>query len=161
MAQPQEILTKIILDNWNGTLQRTTELINSLSDDQLMEEVAPGKNRGIYLLGHLTAVNDRMLPLLGFGDQKYPELNTPFLTSPDRAVADLPTVADLRAKWNEINEVLAAHTSAVTPDEWLTRHTSVSEEDFAKEPHRNRINVLLGRTTHLSNHLGQLILLKK
>jgi len=35
------------------------------------------------------------------------------------------------------------------------RHTAVSEEDFEREPHRNRFTVLLGRTTHLAYHLGQ------
>jgi len=43
----------------------------------------------------------------------------------------------------------------------LHKHTSVSEEDFAKEPHRNRLNVLTTRTTHLASHYGQLIFLKK
>jgi len=34
----------------------------------------------------------------------------------------------------------------------------VSEEDFAKEPHRNRFTMLLGRTAHLGFHLGQAVL---
>jgi hypothetical protein len=32
------------------------------------QEVAPGKNRLIYLWGHLTAVHDAMLPLLVWGN---------------------------------------------------------------------------------------------
>jgi len=47
------------------------------------------------------------------------------------------------------------------PTEWFTRHTSVSEEDFIKEPHRNKLNVLITRATHQSYHLGQLIYLKR
>jgi hypothetical protein len=31
------------------------------NEDQFKREVAPGKNRVLYLLGHLTAVNDAML----------------------------------------------------------------------------------------------------
>jgi hypothetical protein len=31
----------------------------------------------------------------------------------------------------------------------------VSEEDFEREPHRNRFTVLLGRTAHLAYHVGQ------
>ncbi len=157
----QEIVTKIALDNWVGQIAQTDKLLQSLSDDDLHTEIAPGRNRGIYLLGHLAAVHDRMLPLLGFGEQRYPELNAPFLTSPDKAVADLPTVAELRSHWNEVNGVLEQKLRALTPDEWLQQHTSVSAEDFAKEPHRNRLNVVAGRTLHLANHLGQLILLKK
>jgi hypothetical protein len=37
---------------------------------------------------------------------------------------------------------------------------TVSPEDFAKEPHRNRLNVLISRTNHMANHIGQLLLLK-
>jgi hypothetical protein len=36
----------------------------------------------------------------------------------------------------------------------------VSEEDFAKEPHRNRFTLLLSRTGHLAFHLGQVVLVK-
>lgn len=49
----------------------------------------------------------------------------------------------------------------LSPADWFAKHTAVSDEDFAKEPHRNRLNVLLSRTIHQSNHLGQLSLLKK
>jgi len=36
---------------------------------------------------------------------------------------------------------------------------AVSDEDFSKEPHRNKLNVIINRTNHMSYHLGQLILL--
>src|SRR5260370_25384482 len=39
--------------------------------------------------------------------------------------------------------------------ERLERHTAVSEEDFKREPHRNRFNVLIGRTAQLAYHFGQ------
>ena len=156
-----EITTKIALDSWRGQVAATDKLFNELTDEDLYTEIAPGKNRGIYLLGHLTAVHDRMLPLLGFQEQKYPHLNEPFLTSPDKATSSIPSAAELRANWKEVNETLNKHLEGLSPDQWLQKHTSVSEEDFAKEPHRNRLNVVLGRTIHLSNHLGQLLLLKK
>lgn len=41
------------------------------------------------------------------------------------------------------------------------KHSAVSEEDFAKEPHRNKLNLLLNRTNHLSYHHGQLVFLKE
>jgi hypothetical protein len=49
----------------------------------------------------------------------------------------------------------------LSPSEWLERHAAVSEEDFAREPHRNRFTVLLGRTGHLAYHLGQAMLAKR
>ena len=41
------------------------------------------------------------------------------------------------------------------------KHASVSDEDFAKDPLRNRFSVLLSRTTHISFHLGQTALIPK
>ncbi|MBC7554999.1 MAG: hypothetical protein H7257_13600 [Taibaiella sp.] len=45
-------------------------------------------------------------------------------------------------------------------EDWFLKHNSVSAEDFVNEPHRNKLNILLTRTTHLSYHLGQFILIK-
>jgi hypothetical protein len=36
----------------------------------------------------------------------------------------------------------------------------VSEEDFAKDPTRNRLAVVLSRTVHVSFHTGQAVLAK-
>ena len=155
-----ELSTKIVLDNWRGQVKATDDLLNQLTDEDLQKEIAPGRNRGIYLLGHLTAVHDRMMPLLGFGEQKYAHLNEPFLVAADKTVSELPSVAELRANWRDVNDTLNTHLANLQPDEWFQKHTSVSEEDFAKEPHRNKLNVVAGRTLHLANHLGQLILLK-
>jgi hypothetical protein len=45
--------------------------------------------------------------------------------------------------------------------DWVQRHSAVSEEDFAKDPSRNRFAVLLSRTNDLSYHLGQAVLAPK
>jgi hypothetical protein len=157
----QEMIIKQVLDTWYSHVMRTNNLLDTLTDDVLQNEIAPGRNRGVYLLGHLTAVHDRMLPLLGFGERHHPELDAIFITNPDKAVQDMPATRELRAYWNEVNASLEKHFKALRPEEWMQRHTSVSEEDFVKEPHRNRLNVLLSRTNHLAEHLGQMILLKK
>ena len=151
---------KITVDNWNANLSRTRALFNTLSDEELQREVSPGRNTGTYLLGHLTAVHDRMLPLLGLGEQKYPHLDDIFITSPDKSGKTKPTIAELRGQWDDVNNALTTAFSNMQPAEWLEKHTSVSDEDFAKDPQRNRLNVLATRTTHLASHYGQLIFLK-
>ena len=156
-----EVLMKCLLDNWNSNISRVDNLFDILTDEQLNQEVSPGRNRGIYILGHLAAVHSRMLPLLGVGEHIYPQLDEPFLAKPDKAVETLPSAQELRQYWKDVNGKLAAQFAAMTPDDWFQKHTSVSEEDFAKEPHRNRLNVLISRTNHLSYHFGQLIFLKK
>ena len=154
-------MVKLVLDSWNAQVQSANKLFNELNDEQLQNEVAPNRNRGIYLLGHLTAVNDKMLPLLGLGEQSFSQLNDPFLAKPDKSVAEIPSAAELRNCWNSSTAILEKHFSSLTPDEWLAKHTSVSTEDFVKEPHRNRLNIIITRTNHLAYHLGQLSFLKK
>ncbi len=132
-----------------------------LTEEQLQKEVAPGKNRLIYLLGHLTAVHDRLLPLLEIGPRVHPELDTPFLTSPDRAVADLPPAEELKKCWATVNAQLLAGVQSFTPEDWLKKHASVSAEDFAKDPQRNRLAVFFSRTSHIAFHIGQTALIPK
>ncbi|MBL0048844.1 MAG: DinB family protein [Bacteroidetes bacterium] len=156
-----QLLVKMALDAWNAQVNHTSKLLSSLSDEQLQNEVAPGRNRGIYLVGHLAAVNDKMLPLLNFGAQKFPQWSEAFLNKADRELEVLPTIAEIRNFWSDSCAELSKHFASLTANDWFERHTSVSAEDFVKEPHRNKLNVVIGRTGHLAYHLGQLNFLKK
>lgn len=156
-----EIAVKMVLDRWNASIKNCDTLFNSLSDEQLEKEVAPNKNRGIYLLGHLVAVHDDMIRLLDMGDKMYPELFEPFIKSPDKAVAAIPAVKELRACWSHQNEVLSQKINSLSVEDWFQKHTAVTAEDFAKEPHRNKLNIIITRTSHLQYHSGQIVLLKQ
>lgn len=157
----EDIFIKMVLDAWHTHVKRTDDLFNSLTDEKMNQEVAPGRNRGVYLLGHITAVHDKMLPLLGLDEPLYPELYAPFVESPDKTVTDLPSIAQLKHKWVTVNDKLAQGFANFKVDEWFERHNAVTAEDFAKEPHRNKLNIILNRTNHLSDHLGQLKFLKR
>lgn len=156
----KQLSAKIALDTFTGQVRRAGKVIDALTDEQLAGEISPGRNTGTYLLGHLTAVHDAMLPLLGIGHRAHPDLDEPFLKNPDKTDLPKPGITALRTAWKEVNDTLTSKLSALTPDQWYERHTAVSEEDFAKEPHRNRLNVVIGRAGHLAYHLGQLALLK-
>ncbi|MCD6012710.1 MAG: hypothetical protein K0Q79_2572 [Flavipsychrobacter sp.] len=160
MEAQLNIAINVVLNSWNTILGMTIGVLDNVTDEDMMREVSLGRNTGIYLLGHLVAVHDRMLPLLGIGERKYPELDDIFLNTPDRSGKTMPPVQELRAKWLETNNALNTAFSAMQPIDWLSRHTSISEEDFAKQPHRNKLNVLASRTTHLAEHYGQLLFLK-
>jgi hypothetical protein len=112
----------------------------------------------MYLWGHLTAVSDALLPLLGFGARLHPELDAMFISNPVRAVVQTLSGAELKGIWNEINEALWLGFSKLSASDWLAKHTTVSDEDFVREPHRNRYTILLTRTSHLAYHFGQAIL---
>ena len=90
------------LRSWHSNMDRVGRFFRSLSDDDLQKEIALGKNRLIYIWGHLSATNDRMIPLLGFGERRYPELDLIFISQPDRAVPIISRVtpwATCGANW--------------------------------------------------------------
>lgn len=160
MTDPEQLFVKMALDAWNTQIDRTNKLIQLLTDEQLQREVAPGRNTGVYLVGHLAAVHDALFPLLGLGNRLYPQLDDVFVKNPDKSGLQKPHIKEVRRYWTEVNQKLSEHFNRFTMTDWLQKHTAISDEDFVKEPHRNRLNVLLNRTSHLANHLGQLIFLK-
>ncbi|HEY0703956.1 MAG TPA: DinB family protein [Candidatus Acidoferrales bacterium] len=157
----EELLVAVALNAWKQNIDRAGKIFSSRSAEDLQKEIAPRKNRLIYLWGHLTAVHDAMLPLLGLGPRLHPELDAPFITSPDKSVPNLPSVDEVKKAWDEVNGKLGSEFAKLSPADWLQKHTAVSDEDFAKEPLRNRFAILLSRTSHLAFHLGQTALVPK
>jgi hypothetical protein len=143
------------LRNWRSNVDRVSKLFGDLSQEQLLQEVAPGRNRLIYLWGHLTAFNDALIPLLGFGSRTHPELDLMFVSNPDRTVPTILSGDGLKIIWQETSEILWTGFSRLSVADWLQKHGAVSEEEFLREPHRNRFTVLLGRTAHIAYHVGQ------
>src|SRR5712671_5276772 len=85
---------------WKGQLDRADKLFGPLSSEEVLREIAPGRNRLLYLWGHLTAAHDAMLPLLGLRERLHPEFDVPFISNPDRSRADIPSHEQVRAAWN-------------------------------------------------------------
>ena len=165
MTQPHapaaDLFARTAVHSWTLSLGRLDQMFAAFSDDDLQQEIAPGKNRIFYLLGHLAAVHDRMLPLLGFGARLHEDMDQDFLTNPDRTAPDRVSAAALREAWAKVNATLTSAIEALPAEEWLTKHEAVSAEDFAKEPLRNRLSVLLSRTAHVQFHTGQIRLAVK
>ena len=159
IAEHRQVLIKMVLDAWHSKLRQFDELLSELSDEQLLKEVAPGRNRGVYLLGHLTTLADSVFPLLGF-EKLAPHLWQPFVHAPDKKNGELSGVNELRQEWTRVKTALTEKMAAIGSEEWFQKHASISEEDFAKELHRNKLNVVLSRVGHFSYHLGQLQFLK-
>jgi uncharacterized damage-inducible protein DinB len=156
-----KLSVQVAINSWRLVVERANKILSNLADDQFLKEVAPGRNRLIYIWGHLTAIHDAMFPILGLGERLHPELDVIFVSSPDRTTALLPTVGELRKYWDEVNGKLLSKFESLSADEWLQRHYAMSEEDYADDPTRNRLAVLLSRTNHLSYHLGQITLALK
>jgi uncharacterized damage-inducible protein DinB len=151
----EEILGVTVLNSWRLVIDRLNKTLSELSDEQLQQQVAPGRNRVFYLLGHLTAIHDRMFLLLGIGDRLHPQLDEPYIANPDRVLVDPLSATELRRAWAEVNHRLTRAFEGFTLEDWLQKHTAVSDEDFSKDPMRNRLAVVMNRTSHASYHAGQ------
>jgi hypothetical protein len=86
-------------------------------------------------------------------------LQEPFIKLADKTTPQIPPASELRAFWNKQCEVLNEKFAQMTPEQWFEKHAAVSAEDFSKEPHRNKLNIIITRTSHLQYHTGQLVLL--
>src|SRR5580658_7566145 len=137
----RKLSVQVAINSWRLVLERANKILSNLPEDQLLKEVAPGRNRLIYLWGHLTAIHDAMFPILGLGERLHPELDAIFVSSPDKAGARLPSVGELRKLWDEVNGKLLSQFATLSADEWLQRHRSMSDEDYVKDPTRNRLSV--------------------
>src|SRR5260370_33928666 len=75
---------------WKAQIERADKLFGGLSSEEVLGEIAPGRNRLLYLWRHLTAMHDAMLPLLGLGDRFHPEFDVAFISRPDKSQAAIP-----------------------------------------------------------------------
>ncbi|WPU91376.1 DinB family protein [Mucilaginibacter sabulilitoris] len=155
-----DIFIKVATSNWELQNTRLNGLLDKLSDEQLLTQTAPDRNTGLYLLGHLTAVSDGMFTFLELGERLYPEFDHIFVKNPDIAGIEKPSIGEVKEAWNRVNSSLKQKMEAMQPADWFAKHSAISAEDFEKEPHRNKINILINRTNHQSYHMGQLMYLK-
>src|SRR6266576_1314967 len=93
------------LKTWNAQIERADKLFAGFSSEEILREIAPGRNRLLYLWGHLTAVHDAMLPLLSLGERLHPEFDAPFVSNPDKSLPqfsldDVPCPANLFVRRN-------------------------------------------------------------
>lgn len=156
-----DMIIKMNFTAWDMQNKRFSELVEKLTDEELSNETAPGKNTGIYLLGHITAVTDDMIRLLGLGVNMFPEYIDMFIKSSDKSGQSFPSIVELKSAYHIVTNELNGHFIKFSTEDWLSKHIAVSDEDFVRQPTRNRLNVLISRTIHISYHLGQMAYLKK
>lgn len=134
---------------WLLQNRKISDLINRLTEEDLKKDVAPGRNSGLYLLGHLIASNDLLMPLFGFGEKMYPEYEKIFLCTPDKCAQNFPAVDEVKSNWFSLNEVLKINFNAMDEKQWII------DSDLDTQ----RINMLLSIVNHQCYHLGQLAFL--
>jgi hypothetical protein len=156
----QQLFVNMGLASWNLQIARAEKVFNAFTDEQFYAEVAPAKNRIIYLYGHLAAYHDALKETLGFGKASRPELFEIFLKNADNKNTEFPSLAELKNFWETVHAELNELFVNLPATEWFKRHNAMTDEDFAKDPSRNRLSVLLSRANHVAYHIGQVNLVK-
>lgn len=161
---PSYMHEKLIIDQclraWEQRVAQATKLLDALSEWAMDTEVAPGRNKVVYIIGHLLVVHDKLVEGMEFGERSFAHLDSLFLDAqqPD---AVYPETAWIKENWTALHQFLNQKLSEMTVAEWLSKHIYVSAEEFATQPERNKLNLLISRTNHLSSHNGQLALVKR
>ena len=93
----------VALRSWKNNVDRAGTFFGALSQEELQREIAPGKNRLIYIWGHLAAVNDRMVAILGLGQRFHPELDAMFVSNPDKTVDLTLSPEKLKHIWDAVS----------------------------------------------------------
>jgi len=156
----QQLFVKIGLASWNLQITRAEKVFSAYTDEQFYSEVAPGKNRIVYLYGHLAAYHDALAETLGLGKASKPEWFELFLKNPDNAETVYPSLAELKTFWHTVHNNLNELFVNLPAEEWFKRHNAMTDEDFEKDPSRNRLSVVINRANHIAYHIGQVNLVK-
>src|ERR1700678_949264 len=109
-----EALVQTAISSWEQVIKRIGTLCLSCSEEQLLVEIAPGKNRISYLWGHLTAADDAMFSVLRLGERLHPELDAVFIAQPERSVP-LPRSTEIAKCWEDVHTQLLSRFKTLSP----------------------------------------------
>ena len=136
----------IIYQAWLLQNRKISDLIHKLNEEDLKKDVALGRNSGLYLLGHLIASNDLLMPLFDFGEKLYPEYEKIFLCCPDKYAQNFPPVKEVKSHWFSLNEHLVLKFASINEKQWIME----DEKSF------HQLKTMLTIVNHQCYHLGQL-----
>ena len=153
------IVVKRFYEQWKDAAGWTTKYLNWLNDEELAFEVAPGRNHGIWILGHLIQSEDDLARYLGRGDCQFPEYEKLFsMKSKLLPISEYPPAAVLREHWLTALKRNDAILQTMTDEEWDQPHSfmnSTSEDDF----YGTKGSCIFHWTMHMMYHNGQLAIL--
>src|SRR5688572_1339271 len=151
---------EICLLQWDTYNNRMQKVLDTITEENFNKPVIAGANSPSWILGHLADTDDKLLELFGIRKRLFPELEKIYHHERGSNQSGHLTKTELITKWRSILAELNLAFKAMSESDWHGRHQAVSEEDFKKEPHRNKLNVMLSRVAHKASHLGQVAMQK-
>jgi hypothetical protein len=129
--------------------------IDPLTDEELKMEIAPGKNHGVWLLGHLITSDDDFSVYMGKSPLLYPEYYKLFgQGSKLQPVENYPSIPLLREQWKNVVEKNKKIYAELTDEELEEFHAKAKdpEKDYFKTKQR----IVIFWQLHQMYHAGQL-----
>jgi len=136
-------------------------VLDAIPEEDFYKPIVPGGNSPSWLMGHLVDTDDALLELFGIRNRLFPELAKIYNHERGTNQTGHLSKEELTTKWKAIEAELDIAFKSMSESDWHGRHMAVSEEDFKKEPYRNKLNVMLSRVTHKASHLGQIAMQAK
>jgi len=137
------------------------KMMDAISEENFNKPIVANGNSPSWLFGHLADTDDLLLGLFGVGERLYPGLAITYHHERGTNQSGHLKKQELNEKWKTIVAALDSVFKRMTESDWQGRHMAITEEDFKKEPQRNKLNVLLSRVTHKAWHLGQIAIQSK
>lgn len=132
-------------------------ILSRIPDDDLKKEISPGKNHGIWLLGHIITCEDDFALLMGKGEITYPDYQKMFGEGTKPLSHDNYTpISEMRGRWKEMVEKNKKIYSELNDDVLKEPHAQLKDEnDFCK----TKEDICVHWQVHLMYHVGQLSVL--
>lgn len=144
---------KMLVDEW------INYQIGRLKEEDYLLELSPGKNHGVFILGHLVASDDDFSVYMGKGGYLFPEYQEIFSAGSELLPVDYyPSVKEILEKWKAVCEKNEKIYQELTDAELSEYHANCEdpEKDFFKTKER----VIQMWQTHQAYHVGQFGLLE-
>jgi hypothetical protein len=144
---------RLVLEQW------VRFALDRLTNDDLALEIIPGRNHGVWILGHLIASDDDLSLFLGKGPLLFPEYQALFAQGcPCRAAGEYPSPDLLREQWDAVCAKNTRIHAALTDDELDLPHDMV-EGNPADDYFGTKARVIMHWHMHQAYEAGQLALL--
>ncbi len=148
--------TNYLLKQYESLISWVNMYLTRLSDEDLKLSIAPGKNHGVWILGHLLASDDDLSLYLGKGPMLFPEYSDMFgQGSILKPVSEYPSTDLLREQWKEVTGKNKKIYSELKDEELSEPHAMIkgkTEDDFFK----TKENCIINWQLHQMYHAGQL-----
>jgi uncharacterized damage-inducible protein DinB len=132
--------------------------LNSLSDEDLKTEISPGKNNGVYILGHLIVSDDDFSKYMGKGGYLFPEYRKMFgQNSKCLPPENYPPVSELRVAWKKVCDKNRKIYEELTDEELEQPHALIEDPAHPEKDYfRTKGRIIMAWQLHQAYHVGQL-----